>query len=344
MRFHLSWPRADAPVSAAEVRALREGRGWTAEQLADAVGASPLEASAWESGAVRVPPEQAEQIRWLIDTDAWSASAAAAKGEPCAWVREHRPDLYDAIFADAGGGTWYGGSAEVREHFAGCATCNAAWRAAQRIGPPPADPSAELPHAPNTPTTRYRRWVKGFPRWLHGPLNLLWSVGHYALLTLAILTIPESDSGFPAHVYGAGFGVGVCWAVLRVIEDGLGGRARRWPRVAGVLAGLAGGAAGALWWCMVDDALHLADPRVWAGAAAVGVAVGLIRARRPRDDAEDTPHLHPPADGGRPALAAPQPGWVTAAPGGGNGFPEPAERRAAPAEPSQSADSLGWRK
>ncbi|WP_420128257.1 helix-turn-helix domain-containing protein [Longimicrobium sp.] len=40
-------PRKDV-ASAEQVRALRERRGWTVEQLADEVRASPLEVSAWE--------------------------------------------------------------------------------------------------------------------------------------------------------------------------------------------------------------------------------------------------------------------------------------------------------
>jgi transcriptional regulator with XRE-family HTH domain len=78
MRFRI--PRlAPDTASAEQVRAVREARGWTVEQLADEVHASPLEVSAWEAGAVRVPPEQTERIRWFLDMDEWSAAVARAR-------------------------------------------------------------------------------------------------------------------------------------------------------------------------------------------------------------------------------------------------------------------------
>jgi transcriptional regulator with XRE-family HTH domain len=123
MRFRIPGIRP-ASMSADEVRAVREARGWTVEQLADAVHASPLEVSAWEAGAVRVPPEQTERIRWFLDMDEWNAAVARARRE-CAWVGEHAPFVYEKMCDDVSG-TWFAENVKVREHVMGCATCRAA--------------------------------------------------------------------------------------------------------------------------------------------------------------------------------------------------------------------------
>jgi hypothetical protein len=45
-------------ASAEQVRAAREGRGWTLDEMADAVHASPLEVAACEAGTIRPPEKQ----------------------------------------------------------------------------------------------------------------------------------------------------------------------------------------------------------------------------------------------------------------------------------------------
>ncbi|HEU4884979.1 MAG TPA: helix-turn-helix domain-containing protein [Longimicrobium sp.] len=280
MGFRIPGIRPDT-VSAEQVRAVRESRGWTAEQLADAVHASPLEVSAWEAGAVRVPPEQAGRIRWMMDSDAWSAEVARVRGEPCEWVRENAPDLYDIMFADLAG-NWFAYSAMVREHVAGCATCRATYMHAERIGGAPPEPG----NAPDTWRTRYHRWTKRFPRWIGRPLELLGALPGLAVVALAVGTMPDKDAGLAAHIYGGAMGAMIGWGALLLASHGLVRVARRWPRAAGVLAGIAGSAAGLLSWSFCDSGVDLGDPRVWAGAAAVGVALGLVRAARARDEAD----------------------------------------------------------
>lgn len=79
------------------VRAFRERRGWTLEQMADAVGALPLEVAAWEAGTVRVPLLQEQQMRAI--PAATSPASVHVPGPPalprCAWAEAHASGLYE---------------------------------------------------------------------------------------------------------------------------------------------------------------------------------------------------------------------------------------------------------
>lgn len=138
MRFQFLKPRRDV-ASAEQVRALRERRGWTAEQLADEVHASALEVSAWEAGVVQVPARQALLIRWHTERAAWSEALHAAQERTCPWVLENAPDLYEQLFRKPAG-SWLAKDAAVRAHLAGCARCHEVWNEAERIGGFPAKP------------------------------------------------------------------------------------------------------------------------------------------------------------------------------------------------------------
>ena len=197
MRFRFPGLVPDT-VSPEQVRSVLQARGWTVEQFADAVHASPLEVSAWEAGAVRVPPEQAERIRWFVEMDEWNAKVARVWGERCDWVREHVPHLYEIMFIDVKGITWYSRSEEIREHVAVCATCQSMWEQARRTGGRPPEPA----DAPDTWRTRYRRWTKRFPRWLRAPLNVLGELPELAIIALFVATVPDAHSGLPARVHG----------------------------------------------------------------------------------------------------------------------------------------------
>ena len=76
------------------LRRCREAYGMTHAQLADIVGASPLEVAAWEDGGVRVPRKQARRLRQL-DTAAQREAAIAAAALPgCPWADAHAPGLH----------------------------------------------------------------------------------------------------------------------------------------------------------------------------------------------------------------------------------------------------------
>jgi hypothetical protein len=271
MRFRFLEPRKDV-ASAEQVRALRErreGQGWTVEQLADEVHASPLELSAWEAGVVRVPSGQALRIHWMGDVDAWHAAREAATALACPWVRENVPDLYERMFGDPAG-SWYADSALTRQHLAGCATCQDAWtRAREAVGfPLEPDTSSEGVRA------RYDRWVARLPRWLRPLFSFAALLTELSAVAFFVLNMPTRGAGFRAHVYGAGFGL---FAGLAALTAGsvLVVRVTRRP-VGALVPGLAAGVGGLLGWAMLDTGVHLGDPGPWAGAMAVGFAISLV--------------------------------------------------------------------
>jgi transcriptional regulator with XRE-family HTH domain len=157
MRFQFLKPRKDV-ASAEQVRALRERRGWTMEQMADEVHASPLEVSAWEAGVVAVPSKQALLIRWHTERAAWGEALHAAQERTCPWVRENAPDLYEQIFRKPAGSR-YTRDEPVRTHLAGCARCNEVWKEAQHIGGFPAKPDTS-----DSLWARYQHWADRLPR------------------------------------------------------------------------------------------------------------------------------------------------------------------------------------
>ncbi|HEX6912925.1 MAG TPA: helix-turn-helix transcriptional regulator, partial [Longimicrobium sp.] len=154
-------PRRSAPMDAEEVRRARVSRGWTVEEMADAVHASPLEVAAWEAGTVCPPEEQEAWIRWLAASDDWCAGVVEAGLSGCAWVREHAPDLHERILYDRAR-TWAVERDDVNIHYAACRACQAVWHLAQRLPPPPEPPGEDF----HTVEARYGRWVGGLPRWL----------------------------------------------------------------------------------------------------------------------------------------------------------------------------------
>ncbi|HYR10062.1 MAG TPA: helix-turn-helix transcriptional regulator [Longimicrobium sp.] len=294
MRFRIPGLLPDT-VSAEEVRGFREARGWTVEELADAVHASPLEVSAWEAGAGRVPPEQAERIRWLAEVDAWEAEVARVRGEPCDWVRERAPRLYDTMFENLAG-TWYVYGLEVRYHVPGCATCRPMQAHAERIGPRPPDPA----DAPDTWRTHYRRWTKRFPRWIGKPLYLLPDLAAMLALMLVIVSVMPIavKEGWITDTT-----IMVIWAggaAFSAPGRFLGKRLRRWPYLRGMLASAAGVLAGMAMWNFWDPALHLLSTPVVLGGALLTLAGGLLVGGWNRWKGEDGGDADPAADRGLP--------------------------------------------
>lgn len=181
MRFQFLEPRKDV-ASAEQVRALRERRGWTVEQLADEVHASSLEVSAWEAGTVQVPAKQALLIRWHTERAAWAEALHAAMERTCPWVRENAPDLYEQMFRNPDD-SWYARETLVRAHLAGCARCNDVWKQAERIGGFPAKPDTS-----DSLRARYRRWVDRLPRWARATFTWAKLLAPYAGFGLVILS------------------------------------------------------------------------------------------------------------------------------------------------------------
>jgi transcriptional regulator with XRE-family HTH domain len=303
MRFRLLKPRRDV-ASAEQVRTLRERRqrqGWTVEQLADEVHASPLELSAWEAGVVRVPAGQALRIQWMEDVDLWHAAREAAAARACPWVRENAPDLYERMFGDPAG-SWHADSALTRQHLAGCATCQDVWKRAQEAGGFPVEPDM----SPEGPRTRFDRWVARLPRWVRALFSFTGLLTQSSATAFFIYHMPARDAGFWAHVYGVGFGA--LAGVIALTTAGFAvARVTRRPEAA-LVPGLAAGAAGLLGWAMLDAAVDLRDPLPWAVAVATGVAIGVAGAWGVRASARRT-WTPPDPEAMRSLLGSRPPEW-----------------------------------
>lgn len=288
MRFTILGPRTDV-ATAEQVRAAREARGWTVVQMADAVGASPLEVSAWEAGAVAAPPLQAARVQWMLATDHWRA-VTGAPGAPCGWMRSDAPHLLRAMPADLSGVTWYWNSPDVQTHFAGCASCQGRWRALERLGPLPLEPDASKFY---TLRARFRRWGRRLPRWAQGPLDLLDEFGALTAF-IVVCALLRPPPGIPSLVVGMGAGVAFWILGLRAIRVMGDDRHPLFRFGAGLLNGAMGCAVGMHYWHFFDPTAPVGDHRLWAGAAAVGVVTGLWSLRRTETAEASAPASAPP--------------------------------------------------
>jgi transcriptional regulator with XRE-family HTH domain len=264
MRFQLLKPRKDV-ASAEQVRALRERRCWTEEQLADEVHASPLEVSAWEAGAVRVPSKQALLIRWHTERAAWGEALHAALDRTCPWVRENAPDLYEQMFRKPAG-SWYARNEPVRAHLAGCARCMEIWKEAQHIGGFFAKPDTS-----GSLSARYRHRVDRLPRWAAAPIVRARLFAPMAVAGLVMLTTDHS-AAFGVHGGGVFLGVAFALSFQLLVTSTL---VRR--RTTALLEGFALGVGGMLGWALVDPLIDLGNPRHWAATMTAGCGVRLVQ-------------------------------------------------------------------
>ena len=123
------------PPTPEALRAFREERGWTQEQLAEAVGALPLEVSGWEAGTMTVPIEQARVVRGLAAQEKREAALGALA--PCDRARVEAPGLGELLrslplpteFSPAD-----------RRHLKECAACRGTLRRARKLRDVPIDP------------------------------------------------------------------------------------------------------------------------------------------------------------------------------------------------------------
>jgi hypothetical protein len=263
------------------VRAFREGRGWTHEQMADEVGASPLEVAAWEAGTIRPPAKQEAWVRWLIAYDQWHARVIEAGLSPCPWAQAHAPDLRERMFTRSSSDwNWFATRPAERHHIDSCDACRSALDLARRTPPIPAPPGDDF----DSPGARYHRWVERRPGWLQPPLRLIAALPLVGIA--AVWMMPDADAGWPATVIGLCLGGGCGIVAYRLVRQGLGAFFSRRPYTAGVLAWIPGVAVALLGWNLLDAALHLTDARVLAAAGLSAAALGLVsgaRVRREQD-------------------------------------------------------------
>jgi transcriptional regulator with XRE-family HTH domain len=258
MRNSILGPRRDV-ASPEQVRSLRERQRWTVEELADAVGASPLEVAVWEAGTVQVPPEQALRIHWQAEVAGLAEAVAAALDRPCPWVRENAPDLYAQVFATPNN-PWDAGNGAVRAHVGGCDRCKEVLDQARRIGGFPEEPDTS-----GSLDARYFLWVERLPRWARGPFGWLGLIA--PIVGVWLLLFGGDRDGWSLGVL---FGFIACFVATFTLS-----RVTRRP-IAALLNGLAAGIGGLLGWAVGDASVDLGDPLPWAVALAVGLGVGLL--------------------------------------------------------------------
>ena len=159
------WFRTDdeATVAPDELRAMREGAGWTPERMADEMGVLPLEVTAWESGASAADLRRAALIRWHIDQAEYQARLPRSH---CYWSRANEArlermragGLVNAVRA----------SDEVAAHARECAECMHV-EMLRRDLPAAPEPPAEPGFRGWTGAVRNR--IRQLPLWLRLPLQ-----------------------------------------------------------------------------------------------------------------------------------------------------------------------------
>lgn len=279
------------------LREFRERRGWTHEQMADAVGASPLEVAAWEAGSVRVPRTQARWIRGLAEQDQRYAAVIEAELDPCAWADANAHGLHEHLCLRpwdteplAPGVVW---------HLGECAVCGRARTFGRSLR------DAPEPGLGSDPVESGFNWLlRGSPVRLFAAFAVLWllldPLGSWMFRRLS--SDPE-DGWFWQMRLPVAMGLLGFYLAGRALGDWR----RRWPYLAGLLRGLATALGGVLGW-MVNDRSREVGPGVLMAALAVALVVGGMAGRwmqlhSPEDDEDDDEAL---ADAGAaPPLGEP---------------------------------------
>jgi DNA-binding XRE family transcriptional regulator len=302
-------PRSDV-ASAEQVRAAREERGWTLDEMADAVHASPLEVAAWEAGTVRVPPLQAARIRRQIGLHERMAAVAAAGFSQCDWAVAHAPGLYAELCLEPR--AWL--ADPVGAHVRRCAACKRVRAFARTLPRLPEDPDAP------TETTREAFWrlLELLPRGTQFAILILG--GTVAAITGFVLVEPLVEEaqrrpwqGIPM-LLAAYLSGGI---VMDVMERPLLRALWRYPSVVELLKWAAGILAGLAVWRAVNE---VPGDEAWMIPAGLALSFGFAMLRmllagrerepqQPRNSAVDEPGEPPPPAPSSPVplLTAPSP-------------------------------------
>lgn len=311
------------------LREFRERRGWTHEQMADAVEASPLEVAAWEAGTVRVPERQAAWVRWLAAHDAWHARVLEAGIGECPWVREHAPGLYERMLHDRAG-NWASERADVVAHCESCLTCLSAWWLAQPLPVLPAPPGPDF----DTPIARYHRQVDRLPGWMQPPLRWIAALP-FGLIAVYLLR-PDPESGWPATLTGFLFAMMCALAGFVLGREGVGRFSEKHPYASGVLLAAAGVAGGLFVWDVQDAAFQATDARVLAGAGLAAVTLGLLagtHAARRNAEEQAGAELPAPSAPRLPGERVPEPDLVRSSARSGDRAPAESGSMSIPDDP-----------
>lgn len=275
------------------LRRFREARGWTHEQLADFVWASPLEVAAWEAGTVSVPLEQARRIREGDRAARRLAVPGATALARCEWADTHFPGLHRAVVERPSGLSSF--ALEVRLHVLGCHTCEQVTEFAHRLRRIKGDPGLGWDLWESL-----GRFLDTRPRIVLYPMLIgsgtAIAVGLAQLLGRLPDTLKEgmaSDAGL-ALVWGA--------AAFSIFGVYLRGRMRRRPFLRGMVKSAAGVGVTLLAWYHMNPAAHALSGPVLLGGAAAAVAAGVLSGLWSRWKGEDE-------DDVQPALPEPGPGY-----------------------------------
>jgi transcriptional regulator with XRE-family HTH domain len=271
-------PKGNAGPGAAAVRTFRERRGWTLEQMADAVWASPLEVAAWEAGTVRVPAEQARRMREIDERDrrreAAERARAAQRLPGCRWADANAPGLHEILFHEP---REVESNLLVQRHLESCAECRHVLEQGRAEPVRPrfwklgADPSAGYP-GPGLDG-----WLPLLRPFLFFVLLPLLAIGGMVVVEVLGDLLGELP-GVAGRLDPADLWVETIvffWTVAlagRFTGKLLGRR----PYTVGLLAGVAGVMAALTTWNLRAPDADVMDPLVLAVCAVLALLAGLV--------------------------------------------------------------------
>lgn len=297
-------PARDERRSPQAVRAAREALGWTQERLADEMGVLPVEAAAWESGAVAIPRREADVLQWRIELAAYESRMPR---RDCGWMHANADRLWrmDAL------GPHHAALAEgeLGAHQRGCAECARVLRARQ--ADPPPDPPA--PPGVLGGLSGLRRRIARMPAWLRLPLQAvdmaLALTPGYLLVNLVLLV--QGSEGVPVSPgWFVLLAAGMTWLAY-LCNATLASRARR-PFRAGMAIAAGVAVPGAAVLALLGRA-SLSGLGTWAVVGLVTVFGGMLlgsgddEARYREEDLLEAEERVTGTDGQAPSSRVPSP-------------------------------------
>jgi transcriptional regulator with XRE-family HTH domain len=252
------------------VRAFRRRRGWTLEQMADAVWATAREVAAWEAGTVRVPRDQVRRMREISAASPEPPVPRAPRPERpwrCAWADAHAPGLHDLLRYEP---AEVKSNLAVQRHLAECPTCQRAYELGRQprepaAPPPPAPPPAIADPELDDPLVEIGRALDRLPPTVRLPLLGLAGAAGIAALTLLVRRLVDAGLSGPAGLWMEAIVFGGTFVLAGRFAGKLLGRR---PYAVGLLAAVGAIMAAMTTWNLRTPDAQLGDPLV-VGICAV---------------------------------------------------------------------------